>query len=43
MDQVEDVVEVAMEEALAQACRVSVCRDNADLDVLGRVGALLRY
>jgi peptide subunit release factor 1 (eRF1) len=43
MDQVDDVVEVAVEEALAQACRVCVCRDNADLDVLGRVGALLRY
>lgn len=43
MDQVDDVVEVAVEEALAQACRVCVCRENADLDVLGRVGALLRY
>ncbi|MGI8983888.1 MAG: hypothetical protein ACR2HM_05050 [Acidimicrobiales bacterium] len=43
MDQVDDVVEVAVEEALAQACRVSICRDNADLDVLGQVGALLRY
>jgi peptide chain release factor subunit 1 len=43
MEQVDDVVEVAVEEALAQACRVCMCRDNADLDVLGRVGALLRY
>jgi len=43
MDQVADVVEEAVEEALAQACRVAFCRDNADLDVLGRVGALLRY
>jgi len=43
MDQVDDVVEEAVEEALTQACRVRVCRDNADLDVLGRVGALLRY
>ena len=43
MDQVGDVVEEAVEEALAQACRVLVCRDIADLDVLGRVGALLRY
>ena len=43
MEQVDDVVEEAVEEALAQACRVNVCRDNADLDVLGRVGALLRY
>jgi peptide chain release factor subunit 1 len=43
MDEVADVVEEAVEEALAQACRVAFCRDNADLDVLGRVGALLRY
>ncbi|MDQ6728404.1 MAG: hypothetical protein M3066_19910 [Actinomycetota bacterium] len=43
MDQVSDVVEEAVEDALAQACRVRICRDNADLDVLGRVGALLRY
>jgi len=43
MDQVDDVVEEALEEALAQACRIRFCRDNADLDVLGRVGALLRY
>ena len=43
MEQVGDVVEEAVEEALAQACRVSVCRDNADLDVVGRIGALLRY
>jgi peptide subunit release factor 1 (eRF1) len=43
MEQVDDVVEEAVEEALAQACRVAVCRDNADLDVMGRIGALLRY
>lgn len=43
MDQVADVVEEAVEEALTQACRVTVCRDNADLDVMGRIGALLRY
>ena len=43
MDQVDDVVEEAMEEALSQACRVLVCQANADLDVLGRIGALLRY
>jgi len=43
MDEVADVVEEAVEDALAQACRVGFCRDNADLDVLGRVGALLRY
>jgi peptide chain release factor subunit 1 len=43
MEQVEDVVEEAVEEALAQSCRVEMCRENADLDVLGRIGALLRY
>jgi peptide chain release factor subunit 1 len=43
MDRVDDVVEEAVEEALAQSCRVTVCADNADLDVLGRIGALLRY
>lgn len=43
MDQVDDVVEEAVEDALAQACKVAICRENADLDVLGRIGALLRY
>jgi peptide chain release factor subunit 1 len=43
MTQVDDVVEEAVEEALAQACRVAVCVGNADLDVLGRIGALLRF
>ena len=43
MDEVDDVVEEAVEEALAQSCRVEVCVGNADLDVLGRIGALLRY
>jgi peptide subunit release factor 1 (eRF1) len=43
MTEVSDVVEEAVEEALAQACRVAFCQGNADLDVLGRVGALLRY
>ena len=40
---VDDVVEEAVEEALAQSCDVQVCVGNADLDVLGRIGALLRY
>jgi peptide subunit release factor 1 (eRF1) len=40
---VDDVVEEAVEEALGQSCRVEICVGNADLDVLGRVGALLRY
>ena len=43
MDRVDDVVEEAVEDALAQSCRVTVCVENADLDVLGRIGALLRY
>ena len=43
MSQVEDVVEEAVSEAISQSCRVKVCRDNPDLDVLGRVGALLRF
>jgi hypothetical protein len=40
---VDDVVEEAVEAALAQSCRVEICVGNADLDVLGRIGALLRY
>lgn len=43
MAEVEDAVEEAVEEALNQSCRVEVCVDNADLDVLGRIGALLRF
>jgi peptide subunit release factor 1 (eRF1) len=43
MYQVDDVVEEAVEEALGQSCRVEVCVGNADLDVVGRIGALLRY
>jgi peptide chain release factor subunit 1 len=43
MEQAEDVVEEAVQEALTQSCHVEVCRDNADLDVLGRIGALLRF
>lgn len=43
MAQVADVVEEAVEEALAQSCRVEVVSGNADLDVLGRIGALLRF
>jgi peptide chain release factor subunit 1 len=40
---VDDVVEEAVEEALAQSCEVEICVGNADLDVLGCIGALLRY
>lgn len=43
MHAVDDVVEAAIEEALAQSCRVEICLGNADLDVLGRIGALLRF
>jgi peptide subunit release factor 1 (eRF1) len=43
MGKVDDVVEEAIEEALVQDCRVEVCDGNADLDVLGRIGALLRF
>ncbi|MDQ2648427.1 MAG: hypothetical protein M3Z03_02600 [Actinomycetota bacterium] len=43
MERVDDVVEDAIEEALTQGLPVTICIDNADLDVLGRIGALLRY
>jgi peptide subunit release factor 1 (eRF1) len=43
MDQVDDVVEEAVELALALSCKVSVCDGNADLDGVGRIGALLRF
>jgi peptide chain release factor subunit 1 len=43
MNRVDDVVEEAIADALLQNCRVEVCVNNADLDVLGRIGALLRF
>lgn len=43
MQAVGDVVEEAVEEALVQSCNVQTCRDNPDLDVLGGIGAILRY
>lgn len=43
MRHVDDVVEHAVDEALLNSCTVDVCRADADLDVLGRIGALLRY
>jgi peptide subunit release factor 1 (eRF1) len=43
MDHLDDVVEEAVEEALANKCRVQIVRESADLDVLGRIGALLRF
>jgi peptide subunit release factor 1 (eRF1) len=38
-----DVVEEAVQEALGQRCHVDVLVGNADLDVLGGMGALLRF
>jgi len=43
MDLVEDVVEEAVGDAVLGSCRVVTCVDSADLDVMGRIGALLRY
>jgi peptide subunit release factor 1 (eRF1) len=43
MAEVHDVVEEAVEAALAQSCQVEICVGNADLDVMGRIGAFLRY
>jgi peptide chain release factor subunit 1 len=43
MTELEDVVEEALDRALAERSRVEMCRGNADLDVLGRIGALLRF
>lgn len=43
MQHVEDIIEEAVEQALLQSCHVEMCVGNADLDVLGRVGALLRF
>jgi peptide subunit release factor 1 (eRF1) len=38
-----DVVEDAVQEALVQRCHVDVLVGNADLDVLGGMGAVLRF
>ncbi len=43
MERVVDVVEDAIEEALSQGLPVTICVGSADLDVVGRIGALLRY
>ena len=40
---VQDVVEEAIDDALGQGAKVEICVGNADLDVHGRIGALLRY
>jgi peptide subunit release factor 1 (eRF1) len=43
MEHTHELVEEAVRAALEQRTRVEVCVGNADLDVLGRIGALLRY
>lgn len=43
MERLDDVVEEAIQEAMRQSCEIEMCVENADLDVLGRIGALLRY
>lgn len=43
MGRIDDVVEESIEYALASGLKVTMCRGNADLDVLGQIGALLRY
>jgi peptide subunit release factor 1 (eRF1) len=43
MGRVDDVVEDAIEEAINQGVPVTICVADADLDVMGRIGALLRY
>jgi peptide chain release factor subunit 1 len=43
MAHLDDVVEQAVEDALLQSCHVEMCVGNADLDVAGRIGALLRF
>lgn len=43
MERLDDVVEEAISEAMRQSCDIEMCVENADLDVLGRIGALLRY
>ncbi len=40
---VDDVVSEAVDRALGNGCRVDACVGNADLDVAGRIGALLRF
>ena len=43
MTREDDVVERAIEQAMFQGAKVKVCVGNADLDVLGRIGALVRF
>ena len=41
--EVEDVVEEAVSQALSNGGHVELISDNADLDQIGRIGAILRY
>ncbi len=43
MHELDDVVEEAVDQAVARKAAVEVCVGNADLDVMGRIGALLRF
>ena len=43
MHEEQDVVALAVDAALTASCRVEVLEASADLDVLGRIGALLRF
>jgi len=43
MNHHDDVIHEVVDIALRTGCALEVCVGNADLDVLGRVGALLRY
>ncbi|HEV7722852.1 MAG TPA: hypothetical protein VGO60_16285 [Iamia sp.] len=40
---IQDVVEESIDDALGQGAKVEICVGNADLDVHGRIGAILRY
>ena len=43
MEHFDDIIHDAVDVALRTGCSVVVCTGNADLDVHGRIGALLRY
>lgn len=43
MERTDDVVSDAVDAALREGARIITCEANADLDVHGRIGALLRY
>lgn len=43
MTAIDDVVTEAVDRALGARCRVDACVGNADLDVVGRIGAFLRF